>query len=73
MWLISGLENMGISLAGATAGDHLDIQGLCRTGPDPQCLEIWTHLSEAASLRIARPGSCPGPGGIDVGNLFLKT
>ena len=59
MWLTLPLENMGMSLVRVAPRDHLDVQGLCRTGSAPPPLEValwgadpishyWQHLGEQA-------------------------
>jgi hypothetical protein len=53
-WIISLLENMGLSIIGATAGDHMAIPESCAelslllTGCGT--LESWTHLFPSATL-----------------------
>ena len=47
-WLVSQLENIGMSLVGTVAGSHVDVQGLCRTVPAPHLL--WRSGELASSL-----------------------
>lgn len=42
-------ENMGMFLVGATAGNHMVIQGLCITSPAPHWM--WPQLSRVVVLR----------------------
>lgn len=67
------LENMGKSLVRAAAGDHVALQGLCRTGPTPHWL--WLPFVTSGSTQERRPRVSPrqysgaGPGGSNVGKL----
>lgn len=45
-------------LVEAASGDHLDVQGLCRSGPtltERSALESWAHLLPLTALRRVTP------------------
>lgn len=58
LWLVLPLENTGMPLVWAAAGDHLDIQGLYTTGP---ISHPWQHLGESRPCTRPRQhsGACP--------------
>jgi hypothetical protein len=78
-WLMLPVENMGMSLVGAATGDHMDVQGLCRTIPTPHWLwhsrELVPSLTrdstqESALHAFPRQYTGPGPGGGGMGELL---
>lgn len=49
-WLVVSVETMGKSLVWAVAWNHMNVQGLCRTGPGPPWLHTIQHLGEQAPV-----------------------
>jgi hypothetical protein len=71
---------MGTFLVGVASGDHMDIQGLCRTTLAPHWLwcsgdgpisHHWQHLGEQAHA-VPRQHSGAGSGGEGKGEPVLK-
>lgn len=47
------LENTGMSLVWTAAGDHMDVQELCRMGPAPHWLQHSGEMAQEQALCLA--------------------
>lgn len=58
----------------AAAGDHVDVQGLCRAGPTPHGGQGGQHLERALQPRQHSGAAVGEPAeGVNVGELTLRT